>query len=221
MTQEVLRHSSGEGFTGFLSKAGKRSDFRLSFGETKDQGEFGDEVFTIDFQGAITSQTSSAFIEALQHAAEHDPEKEIQIKINSRGGELQSCLNIAKEMAHTPNPISTFGESQVMSGATLILAAGDMDKRFIWEDTEIMVHQSQITIEKWRGSTPQLIRQTKEFMRKNREFLRELAEQTGQPIQTILALTKEDRYLPPREAVNLGFADHIISRVRRDSRARK
>lgn len=169
----------------------------------------------IEFNGEIIHEAAIHFKNALQELTDEDPQKPILISIDSQGGDLQSSIDIAKKMHHISNPITTVAESQVMSGALVLLVLGDKGKRFAHEDTEFMIHQTLVSAQFKQTSLPEVVGTVKHAMRQQREYFRELSIGTGLSVTEILKLAEHTRFFNAIQAKEFGFIDHIIPRQRR------
>lgn len=172
------------------------------------------EGFTVQFYTTINKASMTPIRDALLEQAEADPTRQIIIRVNSLGGQLQASIDLAKALHQIPNPVTTIAESQVMSGALLLVALGDPGRRFAHEDSEFMLHRMQISWKKKQMSAPESLRFFKNMLRTERAYFRELALATGRPVSELMRLAENDNYMTAQQAKDLGLIDHIIPRVR-------
>lgn len=170
--------------------------------------------FLFQLRGSLTNGKVEEFEDFLDLAS-GTPNSEIEIKIASPGGTLDAALNFVRLMEQVPNPIRTVATTDASSGASLILAMGDKGKRFAYEDTRIIIHQTQFSGLNFDGSAPELFKWTKDWLRINREFVRYSAKAVGLPVSKWIELTKEDRQLTAQQAVEIGLIDHVLPIKRR------
>ncbi len=137
-----------------------------------------------------------------------DPDKDIQLYINSPGGEVTALFAIYDTMKFVKPDKSTFCFGQAASAAAVLLAAGTKSKRFALPHARIMLHQP------WGGAAGQasdIELQAKEILRM-RDLLNEmLANDTGQPIEKIQKDTDRDFIMSAEEALAYGIIDEVIT----------
>jgi len=137
-----------------------------------------------------------------------DPEKDISIYINSRGGEITAGLAIYDTMQHVKSPISTMCVGLAASMAAVLLSGGEKGKRFILPNAKAMIHQPWGGVQ---GQATDIQIHAKEILR-TRKILNEiLAEHTGQPYDVIERDTERDFYMSAEEAREYGLVDQILT----------
>ena len=142
--------------------------------------------------------------------AAEDPDKEIQIYINSPGGSVSAGFAIYDTMQYVPNPVSTVAIGRAASFGTIILMGGTKGRRFALPNARIHLHQPLIAGNGLQGQATDLDIHAREIVR-IKEVLNELiAQHTGQPLDRIERDTDRDFYLSPEEAVEYGLIDGII-----------
>jgi ATP-dependent Clp protease protease subunit len=161
---------------------------------------------------AIDDGVANLICAQLLHLEHDDPEKDIQLYINSGGGSVSAGFSIYDTMNHVRPDVSTMCMGQAGSFAAVLLAAGAHGKRFALPNSTVTIHQplgqvppgQAVDIEIW----------AKEFIR-NRKVLDEiLAEHTGQPLERVQKDTDRDYIMNAQEAKAYGMVDEILVRHR-------
>src|SRR5271170_6551830 len=158
-------------------------------------GQIGDELANL-----VTAQL--LFLES------EDPEREINMYINSPGGSVTAGLAIYDTMQFVRPPVSTLCVGQAASMAAVLLAAGAKGKRYALPNARIMIHQLSGGFE---GQAADIDIQAREALRL-RELLNEiLANHTGQTMKKIEKDTDRDNFLSAAQAVEYGLIDEVIT----------
>jgi ATP-dependent Clp protease protease subunit len=159
--------------------------------------------------GEIGPGTAGGVIMRLLELQAKQPNRDINLYINSPGGSVDDTLAIYDTMQFLSCPVATYCVGQAASGAALILASGAKGKRYALPHSKIMVHQP------WGGVTGQAtdIRIQAEEILKAKKLLNELlAMHTGRDVAMIERETERDRYMSPVEAKEYGIVDEIVTR---------
>jgi ATP-dependent Clp protease protease subunit len=159
--------------------------------------------------GEIGPGTAGGVIMRLLELQAKQPNRDINLYINSPGGSVDDTLAIYDTMQFLSCPVATYCVGQAASGAALILASGSKGKRYALPHSKIMVHQP------WGGVTGQAtdIRIQAEEILKAKKLLNELlAMHTGRDVAMIERETERDRYMSPIEAKEYGIVDEIVTR---------
>lgn len=129
----------------------------------------------------------------------------ITVRINSDGGNTADALAIAGRMRECPNEVITIGYGQILSAATLILAAGDVRKmsKHAW----FMIHDAKTSN---KGTAAELKRAARQFAREEAQWIDLMFEFTGVPKALWAELTAEGRHLTAIECKNLTIIDELI-----------
>ena len=139
-----------------------------------------------------------------------DPGRDIELYINSPGGETSAGLAIYDTVQHVKPDVRTLCVGLAASAAALLLAAGAPGKRFALPNARIMIHQPWGQI--GQGQAVDLGIQAKEFLRTKRLMEEILAQHTGQPVDKVHQDTDRDYYMDPEEARAYGMIDAICAR---------
>jgi ATP-dependent Clp protease protease subunit len=182
--------------------------------EQTNYGERSIDVFTrlmkerIIFLGTgIDDQVANVVVAQLLHLTHEDPEREIQMYINSPGGQVYAGLAIYDTMQMIPNPISTFAVGVTASFGTVLLTAGTKGHRYALPNSTIHMHQP---LGGAQGQASDIEIQAKQILRLKRLLLGIMAKHTGQPIETIEHDSDRDYYLEAQQAVDYGLVDHVL-----------
>ena len=160
----------------------------------------------------INDVVANLVIAQLLFLEQEDPDKDIDIYINSWGGSTSDGLAIYDCMQLVKPEISTVCMGMAGSGAAVLLAGGGKGKRFALPYAEIMLHQPRGGA---RGQATDIDIQAKEILHTRQVMNEILAKHTGQTIDKILKDTERDFYLDAEEAVSYGIIDKVITRESR------
>ena len=188
----------------------------------------------------IDDIVANLIVAQLIFLAAEDPDKEIQMYVNSPGGAVASGLAIYDTMQYIKPPISTVAVGRTASFGTVLLMAGTNGKRFALPNARIHLHQPLIagrgltgqatdldihareiirikdelnSLIAGRGLTGQatdLDIHAREILRIKNELNEMIARHTGQPLERVERDTDRDFYLSPQEAIDYGLIDGVI-----------
>ncbi len=182
--------------------------------ETTNYGDRSIDIFTrlikerIIFLGtAIDDQVANIVVAQLLFLNREDPEKEIQMYINSPGGVIYAGLAIYDTMQMISNPISTVAVGVTASFGTVLLTAGTKGRRYALPNATIHLHQP---LGGAQGQATDIEIQTKQILRLRTLLNDILVKHTGQPLETIKRDTDRDFYLTAQEAVQYGIVDQVL-----------
>ena len=185
--------------------------------EQTSRGERSYDIFSrllsdrIIFLGEEVSDTSASLITAQMLFLEaQDPEKDIQLYINSPGGSITAGFAIYDTMQYIKCDVSTICIGLAASFGAFLLAGGTKGKRMALPNAEIMIHQPAIHGNGVQGQATD-IQIVSDHIQKSKEHLnRILSENTGKTIEQIAADTERDHYMSARQALDYGVIDRII-----------
>jgi ATP-dependent Clp protease protease subunit len=163
----------------------------------------------IVFLGTPIDDTSANLIMAqLIHLESEDPDKDIQLYVNSPGGSVTALLGIYDTMQYVRPDVSTICLGWAASAAAVILAAGATGKRYALPHSTILLHQPHGGAQ---GQSADIDIQAREILRQ-RQLVNELvARHTGQPVARIARDTDRDFILDAEGALAYGLVDEILS----------
>jgi ATP-dependent Clp protease protease subunit len=164
----------------------------------------------IIFLGApIDDVFANLIIAQLLFLEAEDPEKDINLYINSPGGSVTAGLGIYDTMQYVKPPINTICLGQAASMGALLLTAGTKGKRFALPNARVMIHQP---MGGFQGQATEIDIHAREIL-KIRERLNEiLVKHTGQPLEKIQNDTERDYFMSADESKRYGIIDEVISR---------
>jgi ATP-dependent Clp protease protease subunit len=155
----------------------------------------------------IDDQVANVIVAQLLFLSREDPEKEIQMYINSPGGQIYSGLAIYDTMMMVPNKISTVAVGVTASFGTVLLAAGEKGNRYALPHATIHIHQP---LGGTQGQASDIEIQAREILRLKARLNEIMAKNTGKPIEVIERDTERDFYLDAQAAVEYGIVDQIL-----------
>ena len=164
----------------------------------------------IIFLGEEVNETTASLVVAqLLFLESEDPNKDIHLYINSPGGMVTAGLAIYDTMQYIKCDVSTICIGLAASMGAFLLAGGAKGKRYAMPNAEIMIHQPSGGA---KGQETE-IRIVAEQILKTRERLNQiLADNTGKPLDVIVADTERDNYMTAEEAKAYGLVDHVITK---------
>ncbi len=182
--------------------------------EQTDRGERAYDIYSrllrdrIIFIGSdIDDAVANTVIAQLLFLQSEDPDKDINVYINSRGGVVTSGLAIYDTMRFVKPDVSTTVIGQAASMGAVLLAAGTKTKRFALPNARIMIHQPMGGMQ---GQASDIEIQAKEMLRVKAILDDILAKHTGQPLDRIRKDTDRDFFMSADEAKAYGLVDHVI-----------
>lgn len=186
--------------------------------EQTSRGERSYDIFSrllsdrIIFLGEEVNDTSASLIVAQMLFLEaQDPDKDIQLYINSPGGSVTAGFAIYDTMQYIRCDVSTICVGLAASFGAFLLAGGAHGKRMALANTEIMIHQPAIHGNGIQGQASD-IRIMSEHLQKNKRRLNHiLAENTGRSMEEIERDTDRDHFMSADEALEYGLIDSVIS----------
>jgi ATP-dependent Clp protease, protease subunit len=163
----------------------------------------------IVFLGTQVDDASANLIMAqLIHLEREDPDKDINLYINSPGGSVTAQLGIYDTMQYVRPQVSTTCLGWAASAAAVILAAGATGKRFALPHSTILLHQPHGGAQ---GQSADIDIQAREILRQRDLVNRLLARHTGQPVERIARDTDRDFILDAEQARAYGLVDEVLS----------
>jgi len=155
----------------------------------------------------IDAQISNLIVAQLLFLSREDPERDIQIYINSPGGQVYAGLAIYDTMQMIPNKISTVAVGATASFGTLLLAAGTKGHRYALPNATIHIHQP---LGGAQGQASDIEIQAREILRLKKRLNEVLVHHTGQTMEVIERDTERDYYLDAVSAVEYGLVDQVL-----------
>jgi ATP-dependent Clp protease protease subunit len=156
----------------------------------------------------IDDQIANLIVAQLIHLESEDPEKDIQIYINSPGGQVYSGLAIYDTMQYIKPDIQTTCVGIAMSMGAVILAGGAKGKRVALPNAKILIHQVSGG---FQGQATDIEIQARETINLKRRLEEILALHTGRPTEQVAKDMERDYFLTSQEAAEYGIIDNVIA----------
>ena len=137
-----------------------------------------------------------------------DPEKDIQLYINSPGGSISAGMAIYDTMHFIKCDVSTICIGMAASMGAFLLAGGTKGKRYSLPNSEILIHQP---LGGTQGQASDIAIQAAHMARIKERMNRILAENTGRTYEELVRDTDRDNWMTPQEALEYGLIDHIYT----------
>ncbi len=163
----------------------------------------------IFLDGEINDATADLCIAQLLFLEQENPEKDINLYINSPGGSVTAGLAIYDTLKYISSPVSTICIGQAASMAAVILAAGKKGKRFLLPSSRVMIHQPFGGVE---GQASDIKIQANELVRLKKLLISYLASDCNKPIEQIEKDIQRDYYMTAEEAISYSIADSIVNK---------
>ena len=162
----------------------------------------------IIFLGEEVNDASASIVVAqLLYLEAQDPDKDIQLYINSPGGSVTAGMAIYDTMRYIKCDVSTICIGMAASMGAFLLSAGTKGKRYALPNAEVMIHQPSAGTQ---GKVTDMEIDVEHVLRIKRRLNELLAEHTGQSVDTVKADTERDKWLSAEEAKAYGLVDKVI-----------
>lgn len=157
---------------------------------------------------AVDDEVANLVIAQLLFLEAEDPERDIQLYINSPGGSVTAGLAILDTMRYIRPDVSTLCIGQAMSMGAVLLAAGQKGKRLALPNSRIMIHQPHGGIQ---GTASDIEIHAREILRLREKIIDLLASYTGKTTKRINADADRDFVLTAEDSVEYGIVDQVIA----------
>jgi len=161
---------------------------------------------------AIDDTVSNIIIAQLLFLQMEDPDKDIEVYINTPGGSVTSGLAIYDTMQFVKPDVATYCVGQATSMGALLLGSGTKGKRYALPHARVMIHQPWGGV---RGSAADISIQAEEILRLRAKLEEVLAKHTGQPLEKIKKDTDRDYFMSAEEAKEYGIVDEVIENIKK------
>ena len=163
----------------------------------------------IIFLGEEVNETTASLVVAqLLFLEAEEPDKDIQLYINSPGGSVTAGMAIYDTMQYIKCDVSTICIGIAASMGAFLLAGGAKGKRFALPNAEIMIHQP---LGGAQGQATEIEIAAKHILKTKEKLNRMLAENCGQPYDVVAADTERDNWKSAQEAMEYGLIDQVIA----------
>lgn len=166
----------------------------------------------------INDQIANTIIAQLLFLRMEDPKKEVNLYVNSPGGQITAGLAILDTMQFLGCPINTYCIGQAVSMAALLVAAGTKGKRYALPNSRIMLHQPYSGV---GGSAEDIALQAKEVIELKKILGNLMSNYTGQSYDKIIEDTERDFYMNAESAKKYGIIDHIAEPIKAESKSKQ
>jgi len=168
--------------------------------------------------GPVDDHTANVIVAQMLYLESENPDKDINLYINSPGGSVSAGLAIYDTMQFIKPNVSTMCVGQAASMGALLLTAGTKGKRFCLPHSRVMIHQP---LGGYQGQATDIEIHTREILKIRSQLNDLLAFHTGQTVETIATDTERDNFMGPAEAKAYGLIDRLIDSRKDDSGAKK
>ena len=155
----------------------------------------------------VTEMTANVVVAQLLHLANENPDKDIQLYINSPGGSVYDGLAIYDTMQYIAPDVQTIGIGLQASMGAFLLSSGAKGKRFVLPNARVMIHQPSSGT---RGKVTDQEISLRESIALKERLATIMADNTGQNLDKIKADMERDYWLSAADAVAYGLADEVI-----------
>lgn len=163
----------------------------------------------IFISGEINNQMADLIVAQLLFLESEDPNKDIQMYINSPGGSVSAGFAIYDTMQYVKCDVSTICIGMAASMGAFLLAAGEKGKRFALPNSDIMIHQP---LGGAQGQAEDIRIHAEKIIKIREKLNKILSERTGQPLDVIERDTDRDKFLEAQEAKEYGLIDKVIEK---------
>ncbi|SFI57517.1 MULTISPECIES: ATP-dependent Clp endopeptidase proteolytic subunit ClpP [Paenibacillus] len=183
--------------------------------ETTNRGERSYDIYSrllkdriVMVSGEIEDHMANAIVAQLLFLAADDPEKDIQLYINSPGGSVTAGFSIFDTMQFIKPDVSTICTGFAASFGAILLAGGAKGKRFVLPNSEVMIHQP---LGGARGQASDIQIHASWILKTRAKINALLSHHTGQSVEQIERDSDRDRFMSAEEAVAYGIVDRVIA----------
>lgn len=155
----------------------------------------------------VNDVTASLVIAQLLYLEGQDPDKDINLYINSPGGSITAGMAIYDTMQYIKCDVSTICVGLAASMGAFLLSSGAKGKRFALPNSEIMIHQP---LGGMQGQATDIKIHADRILRIKEKLNKMLSEQTGKPLEEIARDTERDNFMSAEQAVAYGLVDKVM-----------
>ena len=157
----------------------------------------------------VNDVTASLVVAQLLFLAAEDPDKDINLYINSPGGSVTAGMAIYDTMQYIKPDVSTICIGMAASMGAFLLAGGAKGKRYALPNAEVMIHQPSGGA---RGQATDIRIHAENILRTKAKLNQILAENTGKPVEEVVRDTERDNFMSAEEAKAYGLIDAVITK---------
>jgi ATP-dependent Clp protease protease subunit len=164
--------------------------------------------------GPVEDHMANLVVAQLLFLESENPDKDINLYINSPGGSVSAGLAIYDTMQFIRCDVSTMCVGQAASMGAVLLAAGAKDKRYALPHSRVMIHQP---LGGFQGQATDIDIHAREILKIRAQLNELLAAHTGQSVDTIAVDTERDNFMDPQQAMKYGLIDKVFENRNVDS----
>ena len=161
--------------------------------------------------GGVDDHVANVIVAQMLFLEAENPEKDINLYINSPGGYVSAGMAIYDTMQFVQCDVATYCIGQAASMGAVLLAAGTKGKRFALPHARIMIHQP------WggaRGTAADIEIHAEEILKTKRTLTEVISRHTGQPLTTVERDTDRDKFMDPHQAKAYGLVDEVVETLK-------
>ena len=163
--------------------------------------------------GAIDDDVSNLIVAQMLFLEAEDPEKDINLYINSPGGSITAGMAIYDTMQYIRSDVRTICIGMAASMGAFLLTAGAKGKRVALPNSEVLIHQPLIGGHGISGQATEIEIHARQLLRTKAKMNKILSEKTGQLLEKIEKDTERDYYMTAEEAKEYGLVDQVLEKV--------
>jgi len=171
--------------------------------------------------GPIDDDVSNLVVAQMLFLEADDPEKDINLYINSPGGSITAGMAIYDTMQYIRSDVQTICIGMAASMGAFLLTAGAKGKRVALPNSEILIHQPLIGGNGLSGQATEIEIHTRHLLRTKAKMNKILSEKTGQPLEKIEKDTERDYYMTAEEAKEYGLVDRVLEKAEQTKETKK
>jgi len=164
--------------------------------------------------GPVEDYMANLVVAQLLFLESENPDKDINLYINSPGGSVSAGLAIYDTMQFIRCEVSTMCVGQAASMGAVLLAAGSKEKRYCLPHSRVMIHQP---LGGFQGQASDIDIHAREILKVRSQLNELLAEHTGQTVDQIAKDTERDNFMDPQQAMKYGLIDKVFENRKVDS----
>jgi ATP-dependent Clp protease protease subunit len=162
--------------------------------------------------GPIDDDVSNLVVAQMLFLEAEDPEKDINLYINSPGGSITAGMAIYDTMQYIRSDVRTICIGMAASMGAFLLTAGAKGKRVALPNSEVLIHQPLIGGHGLSGQATEIEIHARQLLRTKAKMNKILAEKTGQPLEKVARDTERDYYMTAEEAKEYGLVDQVLEK---------
>jgi ATP-dependent Clp protease protease subunit len=156
----------------------------------------------------VDDQVANLIVAQLLHLESEDPDKDINLYINSPGGQVYAGMAIYDTMQYIKPDVSTICVGMAMSMGAILLCGGAKGKRYALPNAKIMIHQGSAG---FSGTPTDIDIQAREVLSLRRRMAEIISEHTGQPVEQVEKDIDRDRFMTSEESKAYGIIDDVLA----------